>query len=122
VELPAGLPGVRIGKGALRQILVNYVANALKHAGPESAVRVGARQDSDAVEIWVRDEGPGIPQADLPRVFERFFRVEKARTRGAGGSGLGLSIVKHLAENAGGQVGAENLTPGCRFWVRLKAV
>ncbi len=119
-EFPSDLPRVRMERAALRQILVNYCENALKYSGPEPSVLVGASREGAAVEVWVRDDGPGIPEADLPRVFERFFRVERARTRGPGGSGLGLSIVKHLAEGAGAQVGAENLVRGCRFWVRLK--
>jgi signal transduction histidine kinase len=74
------------------------------------------------VELEVVDQGPGIPEADLKRVFERFYRVDKARTRGAaGGSGLGLAIVKHLVENHGGQVGVESkLGQGARFWVKLR--
>lgn len=121
-ELPADLPEARIERGALRQILLNYVENALKYSGPDPRVSVGARRDDGFVEVWVKDQGQGIPEADLPRVFERFFRVEKARTRVGGGSGLGLSIVKHLAENAGAQVGVESqVGRGCRFWVRLRA-
>ena len=120
VELPLDLPSVRMDRGALRQILLNYLENALKHSGGEPKVSLGARQDDSVVEVWVRDNGQGIPEADLPRVFERFFRVEKARTRVGGGSGLGLSIVKHLAENVGAQVGVEShLGLGSRFWVRL---
>jgi two-component system phosphate regulon sensor histidine kinase PhoR len=122
-ELPADLPEVCMERGALRQILLNYVENALKYSGPEPRVSVGARREEASVEVWVKDQGQGIPEADLPRVFERFFRVEKARTRVGGGSGLGLSIVKHLAENAGAQVGVESqLGRGCRFWVRLRIV
>jgi two-component system phosphate regulon sensor histidine kinase PhoR len=120
-EIPGELPQVRMERGALRQVLLNYVENALKYSGVEPKVVVGATPTPEGVEVWVSDQGPGIPEADLPRVFERFFRVEKARTRIGGGSGLGLSIVKHLAENVGGQVGVESVPgKGCRFWVRLK--
>jgi two-component system phosphate regulon sensor histidine kinase PhoR len=120
-QLPADLPDVGMELGALRQIILNYIENALKYSGPEPKVEVGARRDGAHVEVWVRDQGQGIPEADLPRVFERFFRVEKARTRVGGGSGLGLSIVKHLAENAGAQVGVESqVGRGSRFWVRLR--
>ena len=121
-ELPGDLPPVRMERGALRQVLLNYLENALKYSGAEPRVTVGARRDGAQVEVWVRDQGQGIPEADLPRVFERFFRVEKARTRVSGGSGLGLSIVKHLAENAGAQVGVESQAGrGSRFWVRLRS-
>lgn len=122
VELPE-LPALKMEKGALRQILLNFVENALKHSGPEPKVTVGGRLVDDGAELWVRDEGSGIPEADLPRVFERFFRVDKARTRVSGGSGLGLSIVKHLAETWGASVGVESqLGKGSRFWVRLRRV
>jgi two-component system phosphate regulon sensor histidine kinase PhoR len=119
-EIPA-LPPVAIEKGALRQILLNYVENALKHSGPEPKVSVGGRRLDNGVELWVQDQGQGIPEADQGRVFERFYRVDKARTRLGGGSGLGLSIVKHLAENWGASVGVDSqVGRGSRFWVRLK--
>ncbi|HTA16979.1 MAG TPA: ATP-binding protein, partial [bacterium] len=123
VELPADLPHVGMERGGLGQILLNYIENALKYSGPEPKVALGARREEGFVEVWVKDQGQGIPESDLPRVFERFFRVEKARTRLGGGSGLGLSIVKHLAENAGAQVGVESqVGRGSRFWVRLRVV
>jgi len=65
---------------------------------------VGARPAGDAIEIWVRDTGIGIPAGDLPRLFERFYRVDKARSRELGGTGLGLAIVKHLVQAQGGEV------------------
>jgi two-component system phosphate regulon sensor histidine kinase PhoR len=117
------LPRVRMDKGALRQILLNYVENALKHSGPQPKVSVGGRLAEGGVELWVQDQGQGIPEEDLPRVFERFYRVDKARTRVSGGSGLGLSIVKHLAENNGAVVGVDSqVGKGSRFWVRLQAL
>jgi two-component system phosphate regulon sensor histidine kinase PhoR len=113
---------VRCDRTALRQIFVNLVENALKYSGPNPRVRVQAQPSGSAIEISVEDRGPGIPVEDLQRVFERFYRVDKARVRGNGngGSGLGLAIVKHLAENYAGQVGVENRPEGgARFWVRL---
>jgi two-component system, OmpR family, sensor kinase len=72
--------------------------------------------------VAVRDDGPGIDPDDLPDVFERFFRADSSRQRASGTSGLGLSIVKALAEAQGGAAGAENASPqGARFWVRLPA-
>jgi two-component system phosphate regulon sensor histidine kinase PhoR len=121
-ELPPDLPMLACERAAARQVLVNLIENALKYAGPHPSVRIVAREDAASVEVSVLDEGPGIPDADLSRIFERFYRVDKARTRGSvgGGSGLGLAIVKHLVENYGGQVGVENLTQrGCRFWFRI---
>lgn len=118
------LPDLVFERGALRQILLNYVENALKHSGAEPRITVGGRPVEDTVELWVQDQGQGIPEGDQARVFERFYRVDKARTRSSsGGSGLGLSIVKHLAENAGASVGVEStLGKGSRFWVRAKRV
>ncbi len=117
---PASLPALAIERASLRQILVNYVDNAVKHSGAQAAIQLGARAVDGQVEVYVQDQGQGIPRDDLGRVFERFFRVDKARTRASGGSGLGLAIVKHLAENAGGSVGVESEPgKGSRFWVRV---
>jgi two-component system phosphate regulon sensor histidine kinase PhoR len=118
---PSGLPELAMERGSLRQILVNYVDNAAKHSGGAGAIQVGAQALDGEVEVFVRDQGQGIPAADLDRVFERFYRVDKARTRSSsGGSGLGLAIVKHLAENVGAHVGVESeLGKGSRFWVRV---
>jgi two-component system phosphate regulon sensor histidine kinase PhoR len=123
-KLPEGMPKLGIEASQLRQVLINLIENALKYSGPKPSPRVGAKPVEGAWELWVEDAGPGIPMEDLPRVFERFYRVDKARARqdtaGQGGSGLGLAIVKHLVENYGGQVGVENLPEkGCRFWFRL---
>ena len=123
LEVPANLSPLACERAALRQVLVNLIENALKYAGPRPMVKVLAREDAAAVEVSVLDEGPGIPDGDQNRIFERFYRVDKARARGngsSGGSGLGLAIVKHLVENYGGQVGVENLPgKGCRFWFRI---
>jgi two-component system sensor histidine kinase SenX3 len=82
----------------------NLVANAVHYSLPGSRVGVGVRERDGAVEISVTDQGVGIPEADLDRVFERFFRVDQARARNTGGTGLGLSIVKHVVQNHGGDV------------------
>jgi two-component system, OmpR family, phosphate regulon sensor histidine kinase PhoR len=119
-QWPADLPPVAIERGSLRQILVNYVENAVKHSGAQAPVSLGAARQGGLVEVFVQDQGQGIPHEDQARVFERFFRVDKARTRASGGSGLGLAIVKHLAENAGGSVGVQSAPgQGSRFWVRV---
>lgn len=95
---------------AVHQILVNLLDNAIKYTPEGGAITVGtnllpARQGaSEQVEIFVRDTGLGIPEEDLPRLFERFYRVDKARSRELGGTGLGLAIVKHLAKAQGGEV------------------
>jgi two-component system phosphate regulon sensor histidine kinase PhoR len=89
----------------LEQVLANLVDNAIKYGRAEGTVIVGGKQaDADKLEIFVQDDGPGIPPESLDRVFERFYRVDKARTREQGGTGLGLSIVKHIVQSHGGKV------------------
>jgi len=82
----------------------NLVENAVKYSDPGSSVQVRSRSADDWVEIAVTDQGVGIPQRDLDRIFERFYRVDRARSRTTGGTGLGLSIVRHVASNHGGDV------------------
>jgi two-component system phosphate regulon sensor histidine kinase PhoR len=90
---------------AMSQILTNLVDNAIKYTPEGGAITLGARPDGeDRVEFYVRDTGIGIPAEDLPRLFERFYRVDKARSRELGGTGLGLAIVKHLVRAQGGEV------------------
>ena len=89
----------------LQQVLFNLVDNAIKYGKPEGAVVIGGRQiDSGHAELWVQDDGPGIPPEAIERVFERFYRVDKARSRDQGGTGLGLAIVKHIVQSHGGEV------------------
>ncbi|NDC74076.1 histidine kinase [bacterium] len=93
----------------LSQVFDNLVGNALKYTPRGSRIDVSARLISpELVEISVRDNGPGIPAEDLPHVFERFYRVDKGRSREKGGTGLGLSIVKHIVQLHGGRVWAES--------------
>jgi signal transduction histidine kinase len=87
----------------LRQALAHLLDNALKYGPRGGEVRLSARPVPRGAELAVSDQGPGIPPEDLPRVFERFYRVEKGRSREAGGTGLGLAIVKHVAEAHGGR-------------------
>jgi two-component system phosphate regulon sensor histidine kinase PhoR len=104
----------------LRQILDNLIGNALKYTPEHGQVSLRWRVESDEVLIEVQDTGIGIAPDDQPRLFERFFRVDKARSRELGGTGLGLSIVKHLVQSFGGAVGVESrVGDGSTFWVRL---
>ncbi|HEX5483510.1 MAG TPA: ATP-binding protein [Terriglobia bacterium] len=107
----------------LEQALVNLLDNAVKFNRPSGAVRVEAeRQTEGAVSITVSDNGIGIPSDDLTRIFERFYRVDRARSREAGGTGLGLSIVKHAVERMGGTVRVESqVGKGSAFTVTLPA-
>jgi two-component system phosphate regulon sensor histidine kinase PhoR len=101
-------------------VLENLVENALKYTPGGGHVSVTARADEGTVVFEVADDGPGIGTEHLPRVFERFYRVDKARSRELGGTGLGLSIVKHLVESLGGTVSVSSERgEGSRFSVRF---
>ena len=108
----------------LDQVLANLVDNAIKYGGANGSVRVGGNQLPDGkLEIFVRDDGPGIPPEALDRVFERFYRVDKARSRDQGGTGLGLSIVKHIVHAHGGEVRCESeLGQGATFFFTVSAM
>jgi two-component system sensor histidine kinase SenX3 len=109
----------------LRTMLGNLVDNAVKYSDPQPGVpppevTLRVRAEGEWATLEVQDQGIGIPEVHLGRVFERFYRVDRARSRNTGGTGLGLAIVRHVALNHGGQVGVESrLGEGSRFWVRL---
>jgi two-component system, OmpR family, phosphate regulon sensor histidine kinase PhoR len=108
-NLPADMPEVLADRDRLAQILINLVDNAVKYTPAGGHVWVEAqRLPSGMVEVAVRDTGVGVPKADLPRLTERFYRVDKARSRELGGTGLGLAIVKHLVLAHGGELGIES--------------
>jgi len=105
---------------SVQQILANLLDNAIKYTPEQGAVTVGAQPNGDTVEIFVRDTGIGIPEEDLPRLFERFYRVDKARSRELGGTGLGLAIVKHLVRSLGGEVRVgSTVNQGSTFYFTL---
>jgi two-component system phosphate regulon sensor histidine kinase PhoR len=112
VVVEPGAESIRADAAKLHDALRNLVANAITYSPERTTIRVGAKRVDRRVELSVRDEGPGIPDADLSRVFERFYRVDKSRARDPGGTGLGLAIVKHLIELHGGGVRAENRPEG----------
>jgi two-component system sensor histidine kinase SenX3 len=98
----------------------NLIENAVKYSEPGTSVQVRARRVDDWIEISVADQGVGIPQRDLDRVFERFYRVDRARSRTTGGTGLGLAIVRHVASNHGGDVSVASVEgEGSTFVLRL---
>src|SRR5436309_5399053 len=108
-NLPADMPEVLADRDRLAQILLNLVDNAVKYTPAGGHVWVEAqRLPSGMVEVAVRDTGVGVPKADLPRLTERFYRVDKARSRELGGTGLGLAIVKHLVLAHGGELAIES--------------
>jgi len=94
----------RVNAPLVEQAVANLVENALKYSGATEPIRVGARREGERLLIVVRDQGRGIAAEHLPRVFERFYRVDRARSRKLGGTGLGLAIVKHIAQAHGGEV------------------
>ena len=111
---------VRADPAKLHDALRNLVANAITYSPEQSTIRVEAVPVDGRMTMSVSDEGPGIPEEDLSRVFERFYRVDKSRARDPGGTGLGLAIVKHLVELHGGAVRVENRDGGgARFTIAL---
>jgi two-component system, OmpR family, sensor histidine kinase SenX3 len=102
---------VRGDETQLTSMFTNLVDNAVKYTPPGGRVEVTGGSEGAEIVIRVSDTGIGIPEAKLPRIFERFYRVDKARSKETGGTGLGLSIARHIAENHGGKVAVES-TPG----------
>ena len=103
--------------------LANLLENAVKYSDAGAEVTVSARAAGDGVELDVADHGIGIPATDLERVFERFYRVDRARSRDTGGTGLGLAIVRHVAQNHGGDVVVRSREgEGSTFTLRLAGV
>lgn len=109
-----------VNASLLQQAVTNLVDNAVKYSTTGADVAIEITRPEGALLITVADTGPGIPRRDLPRIFERFYRVDRARSRALGGTGLGLSIVKHIAQAHGGTVEVESeLGRGSRFTIRL---
>ena len=121
VDIPPDLT-VWADLNALQHALRNLAENAVKYVPPDAPITIRARKADDRVFIEVVDEGPGIPTDHADRVFERFYRVDRGRSRDVGGTGLGLSIVRHLTEVMGGVVSlTENDPHGCVFRIDLPA-
>jgi two-component system phosphate regulon sensor histidine kinase PhoR len=120
IAIGPGAETVRADPAKLHDALRNLVANAITYAPEQSTIRIDAAREGNRVALSITDEGPGIPEDDLSRVFERFYRVDKSRARDPGGTGLGLAIVKHLVELHGGTVRAENGPErGARFTITI---
>lgn len=123
IQIPGSLPKIAGDRDQLKQVLLNLLENAVKFNREGGNITISASEKTPFVEVNVRDTGIGIPNESIPRVFERFYRVDKSRTSQTGGTGLGLSIVKHIIETHGGQVRCES-TPGqgSDFSFTLKSV
>lgn len=122
VELSGGVRNVCADCDRIEQVLVNLLDNAIKYTTQGGSVKVAVYNDGDEVRVDVKDSGMGIPTADIPRIFERFYRVDKARSRELGGTGLGLAITKHIIQVLGGRVWVESVPgEGSVFSFALKA-
>jgi len=118
--VPAGTPPATADHRAVEQVLTNLIENAVKYCPDGSSITVRVSDEGNKVRIAVEDSGPGIESKHLPRLFERFYRVDAGRTRDMGGTGLGLSIVKHLVESMGGMIGVQStIGRGSTFWFTL---
>jgi histidine kinase len=112
ITTAAGLPPVLIDPDRLSQVLTNLFGNALQYTPPGGRVTIRAGQGDHGVVIAVADTGIGIPAEHLPHIFDRFYRVDRSRARASGGSGIGLTIARHLVEAHGGTIRAESGGPG----------
>lgn len=122
IELEVDIPErlvVRANADHLAQVLGNLLQNALRYTPEGGRARVSAGWEDGHALVQVTNTTDGIPAADLPHLFERFYRVEKSRDRARGGAGIGLAIVKQLVEAAGGRVGADSFDGAARFWFSL---
>jgi signal transduction histidine kinase len=123
VAIEAKLGGELLALGdplSVEQVLDNLIDNAIKHGAEGKLVRVEGKRHNGEVIVRVIDRGRGIPEEHLPRIFERFYRIDPSRSRAQGGAGLGLAIVKHLCESMGGRVSVTSADETC-FEVRLPA-
>jgi two-component system phosphate regulon sensor histidine kinase PhoR len=115
-----GCSSAPVNFALLEQAVINLIDNAVKYSPEGSPVEVTVDEREDELVIGVRDEGPGIPREHLPRLFERFYRVDKARSRDLGGTGLGLAIVKHITQAHGGSVSVDSVVGrGSTFRIHL---
>ena len=107
-HFPAEMPSMTGYRPGVEQIVLNIVSNAVKYTPKDGQVTLTAAEDGLYVTLTVSDNGPGIPETDIPRIFERFYRVEKGRSRQAGGTGLGLGLAREMARQSGGDIHLES--------------
>ncbi len=107
-------------KNRLKQVFLNLIDNAVKYSHSEQPIMIKLEQDKEQARLQICDRGVGIPLAEQTRIFERFYRVDEARSRNTGGTGLGLSIVKTLVEGMGGTIGViSQVDHGTTFTIML---
>lgn len=120
IDIPKDINPIISEKDSLLQILINLIGNAIKYTPPNGKIKVKAREDDKYISVTVIDNGVGISQEAQSRIFERFYRVDKARSSKVSGSGLGLAVVKHLTKRLGGQINVTSkLGKGSAFTVRI---
>ncbi|KWW18029.1 MULTISPECIES: ATP-binding protein [Peribacillus] len=121
VDLPEQSEPVLISPSKMKQAVINLLENAIRYSPMNGTMKItGRRYKNGYIKISITDEGEGIPEEDMPYVFERLYRVEKSRNRETGGSGLGLAIAKSIIELHDGEIGVErNDKAGCTFWFTL---
>ena len=109
MNIPKNLPDILADETRIKQVFLNLIDNAIKYNHPKGGISITAHETDDVVKVDIADTGIGIPNKDLPRLFERFYRVDKARSRELGGTGLGLSIVKHIIQAHNGEVSVQSV-------------
>jgi len=108
VRVEGNLPALEVDPLRFEQVMLNLIENAVAYSNPPRQITLSAACQDEQIEVRVADNGIGIPPADLPHIFERFYRVDKGRSRVSGGTGLGLSIVKHMMQSHHGSVQVES--------------
>ncbi|RPI91696.1 MAG: PAS domain-containing sensor histidine kinase, partial [Spirochaetales bacterium] len=107
IAIASNLPPISADHDRIEQVLINLLHNAIKFTTPGGSITVSASSDNNGIRVSITDTGVGIPADDLPRIFERFYKADKARS--GGGTGLGLAIAKHITEAHGGKIWAESV-------------
>ena len=122
-EIQPDLSQVYMVKEQIEQVMINLIDNAIKYTSENGLIKVRAKSENDKILVEVEDNGIGIPEKDKERIFERFYRVDKARSRSKGGTGIGLSIVKHIIKNHNSQIKLKSKSgQGTTFWFYLKKI
>lgn len=103
----------------IEEVLTNYISNACNHLDGERIVKIGAHQNGEKVRVTIFNTGKQIPEEDIERIWDKFYKVDKAHTREYGGSGIGLSIVKAIMESVNGSYGVQNREDGVEFWIEI---
>ena len=110
---------VRTDGDLLEQVLMNYLSNAIRYTVDGGYIEISATHTDTGIRLTVFNEGEGLPEEELPKIWEKFYRTDRARTREAGGTGIGLSLVRAIADTLHGSCGAENVPGGISFWFEL---